>query len=114
MPTNFLLEQSYTDSQPFYENYQLSFYENKRAVGGMIQSHINLHIFEDPFAVFLELVSELKILDFLVFVNIEFDYKFLFELSLSKYSILFMNKDMQENQTVDKVLIWLHCIFDFT
>ena len=114
MSTKVLLEKSYANSHPFYDNYQLSFYENKRAVGGMIQSHISSHIFEDPFAVFLESVNNLKLSYFSFFVNIEFDYKFLFELSLSKYCILFMNKDMKENKTMDKVLLWLHWIFEFT
>jgi hypothetical protein len=118
-----LLQQSNAYFHISYDNLLSKSHERKYAGEGVNLWHINhleqscnmldeyeinFQLFEDPFAVFLESVSELKLSDFSVFFNIEFVYKFLFELSLSKYCILFLNKNMQENKTVDKVIIWLY------
>jgi hypothetical protein len=105
------LQHFYENFQPLFDNHQLGFHENKRAVGGLIQNEINVHPYEDPFVASLELVSGPN---FSYFVNIEFVFKFLDELPLSEVFFLSMNKDMQEVQPMKKMLAWLHWIFDFT
>ena len=81
------------------------------AVGGLIHDDRLLHCFEDPFVVFLELVNMPMFLDF---VNNHFVFKLLFDWSLSRYFILLLNKVIQGSQPLDKILAWLHWVFDFT
>jgi len=104
------LQQFHENFHPFHDNQQLDFHERKREVGRLIQSEISLHSYDDPFVVCLEIVSRPEFADF---VKFEFVCKFLFELPLSGVFFSPPNKHIQGGKLVDKMLAWLHWVFDF-
>jgi hypothetical protein len=64
-------------------------------------------VLEDPLAFLLEAVNSPNIFYFLRF---EFISKFLNELSVNR----FCSKCVQRKQTVDEIIAWFHCHYDFT
>jgi hypothetical protein len=81
------------------------------------------HIFQDPFASLLE-TSEREILGICLRLVSGYNssekmsfgvgVKLLFELPPQRPFIFFLSKSMQRVQTMDKILTWLHWVFDFT
>jgi hypothetical protein len=75
-------------------------------VEGAQHDYCFMHVLEDPFAVLLEAVNSPNVFNLLRF---EFIDRFLNELSVNR----FWTKHVQRNQTVDKMLAWLHWHYDF-
>jgi hypothetical protein len=65
-----------------------------------------MHVLEDPFVVFLEVVNNPNVFNFLIF---EFIDKFLNELSVNNI----WRKHVKIRKIVDKMIAWLHWHYDF-
>jgi hypothetical protein len=109
--TRVSLQRFYEDFQYFHDNHQWDLHRVKNAVEGLIQDGCFMHYFQDPFVVFLDSTSRLKLLNF---VKVESVRKFLLKMSSNRFLFLFLEECMQGIEFVDKVLAWLHWIFDFT
>ena len=80
-------------------------------------------IFQDPFlslleipkkevfGIYLGIISEHNSLEKMSF---EVGVKFMFVLSSQRPFIFFLSTSIQRVQTINKILIWLHWIFEFT
>jgi hypothetical protein len=101
------LKQSQWIFHPLCANQQVELHENKDAVEGVKHDCCFIHFLEDPFAVLLEAVNSPNVFNFLRFKFID---KFLNELSVNKL----WSKHVQRNQTMDKILAWLHWHFSIT
>jgi hypothetical protein len=112
--------------QPYHDSFRLKLQESTD-VGKVLKSgyenhleqrsnvldglEINMYSYEDPFAAFLRSAGGLMLFNF---IKIQSVCKFLLELSSSRVSIFLMSKHLQRIQSADKMLTWLHWIFDIT
>jgi hypothetical protein len=100
--------QTYHQTCQFLDgNQQVKSHENKNAVEGVKRDSYFVCVLEDPFAVLLEEVNSLNVLDFLRFGFMD---GFLNKLLTKKI----WNKQVKRKQTVDKMLSWMHWHYDFT
>jgi hypothetical protein len=74
-----------------------------------MRNSISWHAFEDSFASCLQAVNNPKFSDF---IKLEFFFKILNELQVSRFSILSLKKYTQRIHPLDNMLAWLHWIFD--
>jgi hypothetical protein len=94
-------QQSQQIFQPLKGHQQGKLPENKDAVEEMIYTYHFMHVLEDPFAVFLEMINNTIIFEILRFRS---KCNFSNELLINKI----WSKHMQIKQAVDKMMAWMH------
>jgi hypothetical protein len=103
---DFYFQQSQLIFQLLGKNQLVKPHENKDVVGGAQHDYCFMDVLGDPFAVLLDTINSPNVFKLLIF---EFIDRFLNELSANR----FWTKHVQRNQTVDKMLAWLHRHYDF-
>jgi hypothetical protein len=89
----------------FFRSRQVESPKKKNAVEEVTHDDCFTHILKDPFTILLKETNSLNVFNFLKIMD-----EFLNEISVSRI----WSKFVQDKQTKDKMLTWLHWHFDFT